>query len=64
MWALVIAALLQLLALPVLTSGTVLMFIDRGFDAALLAGNAVDGEGGQPLLWQHLFCPTATRRST
>lgn len=55
-WALVIAALLQLLALPVLTSGTVLMFIDRGFDAALLSpGNAADGEGGQPLLWQHLF---------
>ncbi len=55
-WGLCIAAALQLLALPVLTSGTALMVVDRAFDAALFTPtNAADGAGGQPLLWQHLF---------
>lgn len=55
-WGLLIAALLQLFALPVLTSGTALMAVDRAFGAALFSpGNAADGAGGQPLLWQHLF---------
>lgn len=55
-WGLGIAAVLQLFALPVLTSGTALMVIDRTFGAALFTpGNAADGAGGQPLLWQHLF---------
>ena len=55
-WGLCIAAVLQLLALPVLTSGTALMIIDRTFGAALFTpANAAAGAGGQPLLWQHLF---------
>lgn len=48
-WGLCVAATLQLLALPVLTSATALMALDRVTGAALFASS------GQPLLWQHLF---------
>ncbi|MBI5364424.1 MAG: cbb3-type cytochrome c oxidase subunit I [Planctomycetes bacterium] len=65
-WALFFSAIIQLVALPVLTAGAVLQLFDRflgtGFytPAHLVvnqftpesAGHAV---GGQPLLWQHLF---------
>jgi cytochrome c oxidase subunit 1 len=65
-WALVFSAIIQLVALPVLTAGAVLQLCDRtlgtGFytPVGLLvnqfspeaAGNAA---GGLPLLWQHLF---------
>jgi cytochrome c oxidase subunit 1 len=65
-WGLFIAALLQLFALPVLTSAGVLQLLDRtlhtGFFTPqnLLVNNlspeAADiATGGQPLLWQHLF---------
>jgi cytochrome c oxidase subunit 1 len=50
-WALFITAILVLLATPVLTSGLILLLLDRtiGTHFFLPAG------GGNPLLWQHLF---------
>jgi cytochrome c oxidase subunit 1 len=65
-WGLMIAALLQLFALPVLTAATFMQLFDRVFDAGfftppdLLINNAnpetmSKAAGGHPLLWQHLF---------
>jgi cytochrome c oxidase subunit 1 len=65
-WALFIAALLQLFALPVLTAASIMQLLDRllhtGFftPSNLLVNNltpdaAGAAAGGQPLLWQHLF---------
>ena len=65
-WGLLIAALLQLFALPVLTAAGFIQLFDRVFHAGFFtpaglvvnnfspeaAGNAA---GGHPLLWQHLF---------
>jgi len=50
-WALFITAILVLLATPVLTSGLLMLLIDRvvGTTFFLPAG------GGNPLIWQHLF---------
>jgi cytochrome c oxidase subunit 1 len=65
-WALLIAALLQLFALPVLTAASILQILDREvgtgfFTPTNLVVNQMNPElagaaaGGQPLLWQHLF---------
>jgi len=65
-WALFVAALLQLFALPVLTAASILQLLDRlaftGFftPSNLLVNNMTPdavgaAAGGQPLLWQHLF---------
>jgi cytochrome c oxidase subunit 1 len=65
-WALFIAALLQLFALPVLTAASIMQILDRVLDTGFftptnLIVNQVNPEmegaaaGGQPLLWQHLF---------
>jgi cytochrome c oxidase subunit 1 len=65
-WALFIAALLQLFALPVLTAASILQLLDRiahtgFFTPTNLLVNQLSPEGvgqaagGQPLLWQHLF---------
>jgi cytochrome c oxidase subunit 1 len=70
-WGMMIAALLQLFALPVLTAASILQLLDRtlhtGFftPTNLLVNNLTPdafgyggggaGAGGQPLLWQHLF---------
>ena len=55
-WGMCIAASIQLFALPVLTSGTAIMIVDRVFGAAMFTpAHAASGAGGQPLLWQHLF---------
>jgi cytochrome c oxidase subunit 1 len=61
-WGLFVAALLQCLALPVLTAATVLQYSDRllgtGFfsgGGAWVNGEWIAGAGGTPLLWQHLF---------
>ncbi len=65
-WALLIAALLQLFALPVLTAASIMQLLDRllhtgFFTPTNLVVNNMGVEtvgqaaGGQPLLWQHLF---------
>ena len=65
-WALFIAALLQLFALPVLTAASIEQILDRVihtgfFTPSNLVVNQMNPElmasasGGQPLLWQHLF---------
>ncbi len=65
-WSLLIAALLQLFALPILTAASILQLLDRivhtgFFTPTNLMVNAGTPEaigaaaGGQPLLWQHLF---------
>jgi len=65
-WALFIAALLQLFALPVLTAASAMQICDRllgtgFFTPTNLVVNQFNPEtagaaaGGQPLLWQHLF---------
>jgi cytochrome c oxidase subunit 1 len=65
-WSLLIAALLQLFALPVLTAASILQLLDRTlmtgfFTPTNLIVNQMNPEmvgaaaGGQPLLWQHLF---------
>jgi cytochrome c oxidase subunit 1 len=65
-WALFIAALLQLFALPVLTAASIMQLLDRVLDTGfftptnLIVNNANpealgQAAGGQPLLWQHLF---------
>ncbi len=48
-WALFVTAILQALALPVLTAASVMQLSDR------LAGTDFFAGEGQPLLWQHLF---------
>jgi cytochrome c oxidase subunit 1 len=65
-WGLMIAALLQLFALPVLTAATFMQLFDRVFDAGFFTPTGViingtspetlgNAAGGHPLLWQHLF---------
>ena len=50
-WSLFITAILVLLAIPIL-SGAVIMLL---FDQTLGTHFFLPGQGGQPLLWQHLF---------
>jgi len=65
-WGLLISALLQLFALPVLTAASFMQLFDRIFDAGFFTvADTVVGStspesvgkaaGGHPLLWQHLF---------
>src|SRR5262245_33189448 len=61
-WAMFITAILQAMALPVLTVALFLQLLDKTFNTCfflpdgLRFGNYVLGPGGgQPLLWQHLF---------
>jgi len=65
-WGLMVAALLQLFALPVLTAATFMQLFDRVFDAGFFTPTGViingtspetlgNAAGGHPLLWQHLF---------
>src|SRR5438045_2143412 len=62
-WALFITAILQAMALPVLTVALILQLLDKTFNtsfflppAGMIFGNWQTGPGGgQPLLWQHLF---------
>jgi cytochrome c oxidase subunit 1 len=62
-WALFITALLQAVALPVLTVALILQLLDKTFNTAFflppagaIFGNLSTGPGGgQPILWQHLF---------
>jgi cytochrome c oxidase subunit 1 len=50
-WALFVTAILVLLAMPIL-SGAIIMLL---FDQTLGTHFFLPPEGGQPLLWQHLF---------
>ena len=65
-WGLLISALLQLFALPVLTAAGFMQLFDRIFDAGFFTPTdtivngmspeeAGQAAGGHPLLWQHLF---------
>src|SRR4051812_31863450 len=62
-WAMFITAILQAMALPVLTVALILQLLDKTIGttfflppAGLQFGNYHTGPGGgQPLLWQHLF---------
>jgi cytochrome c oxidase subunit 1 len=62
-WAMFITAILQAVALPVLTVALILQLLDKTFNtsfflppAGAVFGNWATGAGGgQPLLWQHLF---------
>jgi cytochrome c oxidase subunit 1 len=50
-WALFITSILILLAIPVLTGALILMFFDQTLGTTFYSPQ----DGGQPLLWQHLF---------
>ncbi len=61
-WAMMITAILQAFALPVLTAAGFMQLMDRtlGTGFFLPEGNLINNTplgagGGQPLLWQHLF---------
>lgn len=62
-WGMFVTAILQSLALPVLTVALIMQFLDKTVGtvfflppAGLSFGNWQTGTGGgQPLLWQHLF---------
>jgi cytochrome c oxidase subunit 1 len=50
-WALFITAILVLLAMPVLSGAIIMLLFDQTIGTDFFA----PPEGGQPLLWQHLF---------
>ena len=49
-WALFLTAWLLILAVPVLSAAAAMLFADLNFGTTFFAA-----QGGQPLLWQHLF---------
>src|SRR5262245_64606349 len=61
-WGWFTTACISLLALPVLLVADVLLFLDRHYGTSffkpaglVVSGQMVEGAGGSPLLWQHLF---------
>ncbi len=50
-WQMLVTSFLMIFALPTLAVDAILLFIGRNFGAPLFLAN----EGGDPLLWQHLF---------
>jgi len=61
-WAMLITAILQAFALPVLTAAVMMQIADRLFgtcffipEGLMVADGPAKGGGGQVLLWQHLF---------
>jgi cytochrome c oxidase subunit 1 len=50
-WALFITAIIALLAIPILAAAVIMLF----FDLTLGTTFFLPADGGQPLLWQHLF---------
>ncbi len=60
-WALLLSAIMGLLSFPVLLSAVILLILDRSFGTSFylsdifIAGEALQYEGGSPILFQHLF---------
>jgi cytochrome c oxidase subunit 1 len=61
-WGMLVTAILGLLSFPVLLAGAVMLIFDREFGTSffvpgglVLGGQPVPHEGGNPILWQHLF---------
>ncbi|MCS6861002.1 MAG: cbb3-type cytochrome c oxidase subunit I, partial [Abditibacteriales bacterium] len=61
-WALFITAILGLLSFPVLFAAAIMLLFDRHLGTSFfvpsglfLAGKTLDHQGGNPILWQHLF---------
>jgi len=50
-WALFITAIIALLAIPVLAAAVIMLFFDQTLGTTFF----LPADGGQPLLWQHLF---------
>jgi cytochrome c oxidase subunit 1 len=50
-WALFITAIIALLAIPIIAAAVIMLF----FDITLGTTFFLPADGGQPLLWQHLF---------
>jgi cytochrome c oxidase subunit 1 len=50
-WNMVVTSVLVLMAFPVLTAASVMLFADRHFGAHIFDA----AMGGSPILWQHLF---------
>ena len=60
-WGIFVATILGLLAFPALLVAAIMMLLDRAIDTSffmpslLSMGEALDTEGGSPILFQHLF---------
>jgi cytochrome c oxidase subunit 1 len=61
-WGWLTTALISLLAFPVLFVAGLLLFLDRHYGmnfykpaGLVVSGQLIEGGGGSPLLWQHLF---------
>lgn len=61
-WGWFTTACISLLAFPVLLVAGLLLFLDRNFGMSffkpaglVVTGQVIEGGGGSPLLWQHLF---------
>jgi cytochrome c oxidase subunit 1 len=61
-WGWFTTACISLLAFPVLLVAATLLFLDRNYGMSffkpaglVVSGRLIDGGGGSPLLWQHLF---------
>jgi cytochrome c oxidase subunit 1 len=50
-WQILVTSFLMILAIPSLTVGAILLFFERNFGAPFFLAS----QGGDPLLWQHLF---------
>lgn len=60
-WAFLITAILGVVSFPVLLSAALLLIFDRSFETSfylsdiVVAGTALDFNGGSPILFEHLF---------
>jgi cytochrome c oxidase subunit 1 len=50
-WTILVTSVLILFAFPALTAALIMLLLDRRFGATFF----MPGEGGDPILWQHLF---------